>query len=81
MVKTIGTVEARTHWSEVLQEVRNGQRYIITQDGEAVAELVPHELRTRQERSRIAAMHLLHFMERRNPVDVDIKDAIEDGRH
>ena len=80
MVKTIGTAEARTHWSEVLQEVKNGQRYIITQEGEAVAELVPHHSQTRRERSAIAARHLLLFMEQRGPVDVDIKGAIEEGR-
>lgn len=80
MVKAIGTAEARTHWSEVLKEVKNGQRYIITHDGEAVAELVPHQRQTRQEQSIIAARRLLFFMEQRNPADVDIKVAIEDGR-
>jgi prevent-host-death family protein len=41
MAKTIGTYEARTHWSEVIQEVRKGEHFVITHHGEPIAELVP----------------------------------------
>lgn len=80
MIKTIGTYEAQTHWSEVLQEVKNGESYIITDHGEPVAELVPAQSQTRKERSIFAAKDLLLFMDRRHAVEVDIKAAIEEGR-
>nr|WP_314625252.1 hypothetical protein [uncultured Noviherbaspirillum sp.] len=80
MTKTIGTYDARTHWPEVLQEVKNGQRFIITDEGEAFAELVPLHPRTRQQRSIAAAAEMRRFMDRRSPVDIDIKSAVEEGR-
>jgi antitoxin (DNA-binding transcriptional repressor) of toxin-antitoxin stability system len=80
MAKTIGTYDARTHWSEVLQEVKNGQRFILTDEGEAFAELVPLHPRTRQDRSVSAAAEMCRFMDRRTPIEVDIKSAIEEGR-
>jgi prevent-host-death family protein len=80
MSKKIGTYEARTHWSEVMQDVKKGERYVITHHGEPVAELIPSQPETKQGRSKIAAKQLLEFMARRKPVDVDIKRAIEEGR-
>jgi prevent-host-death family protein len=80
MSKKIGTYEARTHWSEVMQDVKKGERYVITHHGEPIAELVPSQAETRQERSKVAARQLLEFMARRKPGKVDIKAAIEEGR-
>ena len=80
MTKTIGTYEARAHWSEVLQEVKNGERYIITDHGKPVAELGPADSLNRRERSALAARDLLQFMDRRDPVEIDIKAFIEEGR-
>lgn len=80
MAKTIGTYEARTHWSEVIQEVKKGEHYVITHHGEPIAELVPPRPQTRQDRSKHAARQMLDFMARRAPVTVDIKEAIVDGR-
>jgi prevent-host-death family protein len=80
MAKIIGTYEARTHWSEVIQDVKKGERYVITHHGEPIAELVPPQPQTKQERSKRAARQLLELMAQRPPVPVDIKDAIEEGR-
>jgi prevent-host-death family protein len=80
MAKIIGTYEARTHWSEVIQEVKKGEHYVITHHGEPIAELVPPRPQTKQERSKRAARQLLDFMARRPRVTVNIKEAIEDGR-
>ena len=80
MAKVIGTYEARTHWSEVIQDVKRGEHYVITHHGEPVAELVPPNTQTKQERSKRAARELLELMAQRPPVAVDIKGAIEDGR-
>ena len=82
MTKQIGTYEARTHWSEIMQEVKNGAHYVITHHGDPVAELVPAQSQSRQARSRVAARQLLDFMARRQPAEpgLDLKAAIEEGR-
>ena len=41
MKKTIGVYEAKTHLSQLIDEVIEGQRVIITRNGAAVAELCP----------------------------------------
>jgi antitoxin (DNA-binding transcriptional repressor) of toxin-antitoxin stability system len=63
-----------------MQDVRKGERYVITHHGEPIAELVPPQPQTKQERSKAAARQLLEFMARRKPIAVDIKDTIEEGR-
>jgi len=37
----IGAYEAKTHLPRLLERVRNGERFVITKHGQAVAELVP----------------------------------------
>ena len=41
MVHEVGAFEAKTHLSELLQYVRNGDRVVITHRGVPVAVLVP----------------------------------------
>ncbi len=38
---TIGSFEAKTHWSELLNQVSNGQEITITKRGKPVAVLIP----------------------------------------
>lgn len=80
MAIEIGTYEARTHWSELLQEVKNGKHYVITHRGEPVAELMPPRIDDKLQRAKQAAERLLGFMNTRKPVDVDIKALINEGR-
>jgi len=40
-VKTVGTFEAKTHFSRLLDEVEAGHRIIITRHGKPVAEISP----------------------------------------
>ena len=54
-MKTIGNYEARTHWSEILQGVKSGERYVILHKGEPIAELIPPQEDNKQARSRRAA--------------------------
>jgi prevent-host-death family protein len=80
MAKVIGTYEARTHWSEVIQDVKKGEHYVITHHGEPIAELIPPKPQTKQERSKHAARRLLDLMAQRPATSVDIKGTIEEGR-
>lgn len=40
-MKTIGSFDAKTHLSRILEEVANGEEYTITKHGKPVAELKP----------------------------------------
>lgn len=40
-METIGSFEAKTHWSALLQKVTEGEEIIITRRGKAIARLVP----------------------------------------
>jgi prevent-host-death family protein len=37
----IGTFEAKTHFSEIIDEVQRGRDYVITKRGKPVAKIVP----------------------------------------
>jgi antitoxin (DNA-binding transcriptional repressor) of toxin-antitoxin stability system len=62
---------------ELLRKVRAGSRFTITENGEAVAELVPAAHETQGTR---AATRLRHFMKTQPPIAVDIKALTEEGR-
>lgn len=40
MIK-IGSFDAKTHFSEIIQKVAGGEEYLITKNGKPVARLVP----------------------------------------
>lgn len=41
MVKQVSSFNAKTHLSNLLVQVENGQEFIITRDNHAIAKLVP----------------------------------------
>lgn len=79
-MKTIGNYEARTHWSEMLQDVKAGEQYVILHKGEPIARLIPPEADNRQTRSKRAAEKLLQRMAISPAVDVDLQALIKEGR-
>lgn len=79
-MKTIGNYEARTHWSEMLQEVKSGEQFVILHKGEPIAELIPSRVDNKQSRSRRAAEKMLQLMAARAPVEVDLKALANEGR-
>ncbi len=82
MEREISNYAARTHWSEVLQDVKNGQHFVITHRGEPIAQLLPIEsdADSKQQRSMHAAELLLQLMNTRKPVEIDIRALIDEGR-
>ncbi|GHV22950.1 hypothetical protein FACS189494_10450 [Spirochaetia bacterium] len=46
---TIGTFEAKTHFSGLIENVKNGQDFVITHRGQPVAKIIPYN---RQEKTR-----------------------------
>lgn len=79
-LKTIGNYEARTHWSELLQEVKAGEWSVILHKGQPIAQLLPVSTDDRQTHSKNAARKLMHLMAERASSDVDIKALINEGR-
>ena len=51
---TVGTFEAKTHLSELLDRVANGDEITITRNGKPVARLVPIDAARSSERREIA---------------------------
>jgi len=39
----IGAFEAKTHFSQILEKVKNGETFIITRRGKPVAKIIPFE--------------------------------------
>ena len=53
MMKTVGTFEAKTHLSELLEQVARGERIVITNRGKPVAMLVPPPLTEERDTARV----------------------------
>ncbi len=80
-MKTIGTFEAKTHLSRILDEVERGETYTVTRNGMPVAEIRP--VRTPDcERVREAITALRAIRERvlPDPEGMTIRQMIELGR-
>lgn len=76
-MKTIGLYEARTHFSQVVEDVERGETYSITKHGVVVAHLVPGGGR------RIAsddALRRLQDFNKGRRLGIPIKRAVEQGR-
>jgi len=52
-VESIGTFEAKTHLTRLLERVAKGERILITNRGKAVAMLVPPELERAKDSAQV----------------------------
>ncbi len=73
----IGTFEAKTRFSEILDEVREGREYTITNRGKPVAKLVPIQ---EKKTSRKEIVRKLSAYRAGNGESFDVREAIEAGR-
>lgn len=79
MYKEIGAFDAKAKLSQLLREVRDGQRYTITVRGEPVADLVPYAGSSVAGRAAaVAAMR--EFKKIRGVSSDDIANWIKEGR-
>jgi prevent-host-death family protein len=77
----IGTFEAKTHFSQILEKVENGADYIVTRRGKPVAKIIPFKKETPM--TRVEAFEKLIEMRkhyRGKPGSFDIRKAIDEGR-
>lgn len=78
-MRKVGSYEARTHLSELLDEVAKGERVAITKHGHPVAMLVPFEKEgTPDRREFIKAM--TEFRKGRKLQGITIRGLIAEGR-
>lgn len=84
MTKSIGLFQAKTHLSELVDEVQHGQSIIITKRGQPVAQVVPFlqgEVLKRQD----AAQRIAQLRERMRALygeqdEMTVREMIETGR-
>jgi prevent-host-death family protein len=78
-MRTVGTFEAKTHLSTLLEQVEGGEEITITKHGRAVARLVPVAGVSR-ERLADTVAQLKRFRRGRRLGDLSAKALIEEGR-
>jgi prevent-host-death family protein len=79
--RQIGTFEAKTHFSQIIEKVEHGEDYIITRRGKPVAKIIP--FRQGPEMTRMEAFDQLLEMRklyRGEPGSFNVREAIEEGR-
>jgi prevent-host-death family protein len=78
-MRTVGTFEAKTHLSALLEEVERGEEIMITKHGKAVARLMPVNVVSR-DRLKDTLTRLKAFRRGRRLGDLSVKALIEEGR-
>jgi prevent-host-death family protein len=78
-MKTVGTFEAKTHLSTLLEQVEGGEEITITKHGRAVARLVPVGTVSR-DRLEDTVARLKSFRRGRRLGSLSAKALIEEGR-
>ena len=79
---TIGFYEARTHFSELLDQVAKGKKVLITRRGKPAALLSPPPAAPEKD-VRQVVREMLEFRDREGPTlggKVTVRELIEEGR-
>ncbi len=78
-MKTVGAFEAKTHFSQLLDRVAQGEQIVITKHGTPVARLVPFSGHGRDE-TRRAIERLKAFRKDQNLNGLSWKELRDEGR-
>lgn len=76
---TVGSFEAKTHLSRLLEEVKNGAEVTITKRGKPVARLIPYREKKKKKNKKEV---ISKFADIRGSVEgaVNVKEFINEGR-
>jgi prevent-host-death family protein len=81
MTQKIGAFEAKTYFSKIISETEQGNDFIVTRRGKAVARIIPFEKESemtfKEAFEQLAEMRKLY---RGEPGSFNIRAAIEEGR-
>ena len=78
-MESVGTYEARTHLSELLRRVTNGESIAITKHGVRIAVLVPPDFSYKEDTEEVIDK-LREFRKGHTLEKYSIKEMIEEGR-
>jgi len=78
---TVGSYEAKTHLSALLERVAKGETITITKHGVPVAKLVPVGDKKPKRDVKQVIEELLEFRKRNTLGGLSIREMIEEGRH
>ena len=78
-MRSVGTFEAKTHLSALLEQVERGEEIVITRHGKAIARLVPADAVSPRRLEHTVA-RLKGFRKGRRLGDLSAKTLIEKGR-
>ena len=77
----VGTFEAKTHFSQLIEKVENGADFIITKRGKPVAKIIPFEQEKKMTyHEAIDALIEMRKLYRGEPGSFNVREAIEEGR-
>ena len=74
----VGVYQAKTHFSELLAKVEQGERITITRHSKAIARLIPVEQVRHRDVSGV--IYELKSLAKRRHADMPIRDMIAEGR-
>jgi prevent-host-death family protein len=78
---SVGSYEAKTHFSQLLNRVARGEKIVITKHGRAVAMLVPaHPENKKDIKQVIAELIAYRKRKRRTLGGLTIREMIDEGR-
>jgi len=81
MSQQIGAFEAKTHFARILDKAEQGEDFIITKRGKAVAKIIPFEKKPEMSRQEaLEKLKDLRKLYRGKPGSFNIREAIEEGR-
>ena len=77
----LGTFEAKTHFSKIIEKVENGSDFIITRRGKPIAKIIPFKQEPEITRSEaIAKLMEMRKFYRGESGSFNIRDVIKEGR-
>jgi prevent-host-death family protein len=76
---TVGSFDAKTHFSELIKKVEKGEQIIITKHGHPVAKIVPIQVISK-EKSKSVIQELLDFSKSHTLGGLDWKELRDEGR-
>jgi prevent-host-death family protein len=79
-MRTVGAYEAKTHFSELLREVENGETIIVTRHGQPIARLSPMDRETDDAAAAIEQIHRFRREHRLTLGGITLRELIEEGR-
>jgi len=78
-MRTIGTFDAKTHFSALIEQVEKGEQVTITKHGKPVAKLIPTSLKN-PEQARLAIQRIESLSKNLKLKGLDWKSLRDQGR-